>query len=293
MTLKFVKMHGCGNDYIYIDCLSGQYEGFFSVPGKKEAVSQQLSDRHFGVGGDGLVLICPSDRADAQMRMFNADGSEGNMCGNAIRCVAKYLFDTGKVPKNRIRIDTKSGVKILDLTVRDGKMVAARVDMGPPRLSPAQLPAALPGDSIIDRPVKVEGREYRLTCVSMGNPHCVSFGGDPGGLDLPVLGGALERSAFFPEGVNAEFAQVLSPTALRMRVWERGSGETLACGTGACAVAVAAVLNGFCQRDTDIVVSLPGGDLTVRYTGETVYLTGPAEWVFAGECNWEEGDDNP
>ena len=277
MKLSFTKMHGCGNDYIYFNCFDAPLED-------PERVSIALSDRHFGVGGDGIVLICPSDVADARMRMFNIDGSEGKMCGNAIRCVAKYLYDSGMVPKETMTIETLSGIKTLQLQVRDGKMVSARVNMGPAILRPSEIPVSLPGERAVKVPVTVDGRVWEITCVSMGNPHAVVFVEDPYGLDLPVLGPQFEHHPLFPQRVNTEFIRVLDDHTLQMRVWERGSGETWACGTGACAAAVASVLCGYCKKDTDILVHLRGGDLTIRYTDEAVFMTGGATTVFTGEA---------
>ncbi|MDD6032565.1 MAG: diaminopimelate epimerase [Oscillospiraceae bacterium] len=277
MKLSFTKMHGCGNDYIYFNCFDAPLED-------PERVSIALSDRHFGVGGDGIVLICPSDVADARMRMFNIDGSEGKMCGNAIRCVAKYLYDNGMVPKETMTIETLSGIKTLQLQVRDGKMVSARVNMGPAILRPSEIPVSLPGERAVKVPVTVDGRVWEITCVSMGNPHAVVFVEDPYGLDLPVLGPQFEHHPLFPQRVNTEFIRVLDDHTLQMRVWERGSGETWACGTGACAAAVASVLCGYCKKDTDILVHLRGGDLTIRYTDEAVFMTGGATTVFTGEA---------
>ncbi len=275
MELPFTKMHGCGNDYIYINCLQRQ----LSNPA---GLSKRLSDRHFGVGGDGLVLICPSQTADARMRMFNADGSEGSMCGNAIRCVGKYLYDNGLVRGEQITVETKSGVKTLRLFIQDGEAARVRVDMGPAEFSPARIPVALEGARIVNRPVRIGGEAYAITCVSMGNPHCVVFCDDPYRLDLEKTGPVFENSPLFPERVNTEFVRVIDQNTLQMRVWERGSGETWACGTGACAAAAAAVENGVCPKDADITVRLRGGDLSIRVTGETIWMTGGAVKVFEG-----------
>ena len=275
MQREFMKMHGCGNDYIFFDCLTEPIA-------QPAALSVRLSDRHFSIGGDGIVLIRPSDRADAAMRMFNADGSEGRMCGNAIRCVGKYLYDSGRCKKERLTVDTPSGVKTLSLTVRNGAVEAVRVDMGRASLRPADLPVLWDGERVVDAPVSVDGRPWRITCVSMGNPHCVVFVGDVRPLDLERLGPPFERATLFPERVNTEFVHVADRHTLDMRVWERGSGETWACGTGACASAVAAVENGFCPKDEDLLVRLRGGELTIRYTDETVYMAGPAELAFTG-----------
>lgn len=273
--LTFTKMHGCGNDYIYFNCFEDPVE-------EPEALAVRLSDRHKGIGGDGVVLIGPSETADAAMRMFNTDGSEGRMCGNAIRCVAKFLWDGGLVRKEVLRIETLSGVKACRVHVRDGLVDTVTVDMGRAELSPRAVPVDLPGEAVVKRNAEVAGGIYEITCVSMGNPHCVLFGGDPADLDLAAIGPLFEHDPLFPERVNTEFVQVLGPRTLSLRVWERGSGETLACGTGACASAVAAVLCGYCPKDEDILVRLRGGDLTVRYTGEAVWMTGEARRVFAG-----------
>lgn len=279
MKLRFTKMHGCGNDYVYVNCFEEEVKDPVSL-------SIAISDRHFGVGGDGLVLICPSDRADAKMRMFNADGSEGKMCGNAIRCVGKYLYDHGIVRKTTVTIETLSGIKTLELFLKDGKVDSAQVNMGPAILIPSEIPVNLPGERAVAVPVKIAGEEHTITCVSMGNPHCIVFGGDPYELDLLKIGPLFENDPLFPERVNTEFIEVLDDHTLNMRVWERGSGETWACGTGACAAAVAAVLNGFCKKGKDISVRLRGGELTIRYTDEAVFMTGKATEVFHGE--WDQ-----
>ena len=275
--LKFTKMQGCGNDYIYIDCFEGE-------PDNIGELSIKLSDRHFGIGGDGIVLICPSQSADAKMRMFNADGSEGKMCGNAIRCVGKYLYDIRKVEKNSLTIETLSGIKSLWLEVKDGVAVSATVDMGKAILCPEKIPVRLEGERIINRKVYIGKNDTSINCVSMGNPHCVIFGEDPSTLELEKIGPVFENADIFPDRVNSEFVHVINETTLKMRVWERGSGETLACGTGACASVVAAVENGYCRHNTDINVYLTGGCLTVRYADDkSVYMSGPASIVFTGE----------
>ncbi len=278
MKLSFTKMHGCGNSYIYFNC----FEQPVPDPGP---LSVRLSEPHFGIGGDGIILISPSDKADAQMRIFNADGSEGKMCGNGIRCVGKYLYDNGMVgDRTTITVDTLSGVKTLVLTAENGKMLSARVDMGPAILTPHDIPVLLAGDTVIGAPLVIDERVYHITCVSMGNPHCVIFlNEDIETLDLERLGPKFEHNALFPERVNTEFVNTLPDGSLKMRVWERGSGETWACGTGACAVGVAAVLTGRAEKNQDITVHLRGGDLTVRYTEETVFMTGAATTVFKGE----------
>ena len=273
MLKKFVKMQGAGNDYIYFDCFGGEPE---DIP----ALAVRLSDRHKGIGGDGLVLICRSDVADAKMRMFNADGSEGNMCGNAIRCVGKYLYDENVCRKEELSVETKSGIKYLRLYTENGKVRRVRVDMGKADFDPKSLPVLLEG-AAVDRPVKIAGGLHRITCVSMGNPHCVLFE-DPDGADLERIGPLFENAPLFPERVNTEFVKVIGKNALKMRVWERGSGETMACGTGACAAAAAACACGKCDAAQDILVKLRGGDLVI-HVGETVFMTGEAEKVFSGE----------
>ncbi len=274
--LSFTKMHGCGNDYIYFNCFAQQVEN-------PEALSIRLSDRHFGVGGDGVVLICPSETADVRMRMFNADGSEGKMCGNATRCIGKYAYERGLVKNSVMTLETLSGIKTLKLTVEDGKVIAVQVDMGKPVLVPEEIPVKLSGEKAINVEHMLAGQMRRFSCVSMGNPHCVLFTENIDALDLEKIGPAYENDPLFPERVNTEFVEVIDDHTLKMRVWERGSGETLACGTGACATTVAAVLCGHCKMNTDITLKLRGGDLTIRYTGETVLMTGPAAVVFEGE----------
>ena len=276
MKLKFTKMHGCGNDYIYFNCFEQQVAD-------PEALSIRLSDRHFGIGGDGIVLICPSDVADAKMRMFNADGSEGKMCGNATRCIGKYMYEHGLISKPEMTLETLSGIKILKMTEQDGKIASVRVDMGKAILKPSEIPTRYEGDTAVSVPLTVDGTEYAVTCVSMGNPHCIVFvDQDVSTLDLPKIGPSFENHDMFPERINTEFIRVMDDHTLQMRVWERGSGETLACGTGACAAAVASVLNGYCPKGEDITIHLIGGDLNIRYTDEAVFLTGPATTVFEG-----------
>ncbi len=276
MKKHFWKMHGIGNDYIYFDC-------FDWFPTDPSALAVKLSDRHFSIGGDGVVYICRSEKADGRMRMFNADGSEGKMCGNAIRCIGKFLYEVKGIHKKELRIETESGIKTLALEAEKGVVRQVRVDMGAPELRPAQIPANFAGERAISVPLTVGGERYRVTCVSMGNPHCVTFVSDPYTVDLEKLGPQFEHHAAFPARVNAEFVRVDARNELTMRVWERGSGETWACGTGACAAAVAGVLNGFCGMGEDVVVHLRGGDLTVRYTEQTVFMTGPAAFAFEGD----------
>ena len=280
--LRFTKMHGISNDYVYISTFDQPEEDW-------EQLAIRLSDRRTGIGGDGIILVCPSEVADAKMRIFNADGSEGKMCGNGIRCVGKFVYDKGLVPpdKTTVTIDTLSGIKTLELTVRDGKVQSARVDMGAAILSPAAIPVNYDGDRMIDAPLEVDGRTWNITAVSMGNPHCVTFVDDVDSLELEKLGPHFENHSIFPERVNTEFVRVIDDHTLQMRVWERGSGETWACGTGACATAVAACLNGYCKKGDDITVHLRGGDLTIRYTDDTVIMTGPASTVFEGEVEIE------
>jgi len=273
---KFWKLHGIGNDYLYFDC----FENELPDP---ERVAVKLSARRFSVGGDGIILVGKSEVADASMRIFNADGSEGKMCGNGVRCVGKFLYDVKKIQKDVLTVETLSGIKTLAVTAKDGKMMSARVDMGKAELAPEKIPAFFDGKSVIDRPLIVGGKEYRITCVSMGNPHCVTFTEDPYALDLKSIGEKFERNAVFPERTNTEFVRVDRRNEITMRVWERGSGETWACGTGACAAAVASVLNGYCDKGEDILVHLRGGDLTICYTDETVFMTGGAELSFIGE----------
>jgi carbamoyl-phosphate synthase large subunit len=275
ILLPFTKMHGCGNDYIYINCFDIEINS-------PESLSVFLSDRHTGVGSDGVVLILRSDVADAKMRMFNLDGSEGSMCGNAIRCVAKYLYDNGIIKKNLMRIETLSGIRELSLFTRNGMVSLAKVNMGPAELRPEKIPVNMAGENLIAIPVAIGDVEYVITCVSMGNPHAVVFCTDVDAFDVKRIGPLFETNKLFPDRVNTEFVEVLGRNHLKMRVWERGSGETQACGTGACASAVAAVLNGFCDKGADIRVQLLGGELIINYTDETVNMTGNCVKVFDG-----------
>lgn len=275
-VLKFTKMHGCGNDYVYFDCFNQKIDN-------PEGMAIRLSDRHFGIGGDGIILVCPSDVADAKMRMFNLDGSEGKMCGNGIRCVAKFLRDKKLVNKDNMKIETLSGILDVELKNHSGEVVGAKVDMGYAKLRPEEVPVLLDGDKVVDRPVTINGRQYNITCVSMGNPHCVTFRNDVDTMDIEE-GKPIEYSELFPERVNAEFINVVDGRTLKMRVWERGSGETWACGTGACASVVAACENGYCSRGEAITVKLRGGDLVISYEEDgRVYMTGEAVTVFEGE----------
>ncbi len=274
--MRFTKMQGAGNDYVYINCFEEKIDD-------PHTLSKRISDRHFGVGSDGLVLIMPSDTCDFRMRMFNADGSEAQMCGNASRCVGKYVYDHGMTDKKEISLETKSGVKKLKLFVEKGRVSRVCVDMGVPRFEPALIPVLIEGDAVIDEPVVVGDELFRITCVSMGNPHAVIFLSDITGDDLHRIGAMIENHPLFPERTNVEFVQVLSPQELRMRVWERGAGETLACGTGACASLVAAVANGLADRKATL--RLLGGDLEIEWDSISghLFMTGPAETVFEGD----------
>ena len=275
--MKFTKMQGLGNDYVYVNCFEEKIDN-------PPELARRISDRHFGVGSDGLIMINPSDRADFEMEMYNADGSRGEMCGNGIRCVAKYVYDYGLTDKTDISVETLGGIKYLELTVEDGKVRTVKVDMGKPELEPQKIPVKADGDKAVDEPILVGGEEYRMTCVSMGNPHAVVFVGcDVRDFPLEEIGPKFESHERFLNRVNTEFVRVIDRHTAEMRVWERGSGETLACGTGACAVAVACVLNGL--TEDEVTVRLLGGDLQIRWDREkdTVYMTGPAEVVFDGE----------
>ena len=276
--MKFTKMQGLGNDYVYVNCFEEKIE----TPSELAAKN---SDRHFGVGSDGLIMINPSEKADFEMEMYNADGSRGEMCGNGIRCVGKYVYDYGLTDKTEISVETLGGVKYLSLNVEDGKVRSVRVDMGSPVLRPADIPVRCEGERAVDVPVNVDGTEYRMTCVSMGNPHAVVFVDDVETFPLEAVGPKFENHEVFPNRVNTEFVRVVDRKTAEMRVWERGSGETLACGTGACAVAVACVLNG--MGEDEMTVKLLGGDLLIQWDRENdkVYMTGPAETVFDGVWN--------
>ena len=277
--MKFTKMQGCGNDYVYVNGFTEKLS-----PEEKPEIVRNLSDRHFGIGSDGLIMINPSKVADFEMEMYNADGSRGEMCGNGIRCVAKYVYDYGLTDKTSISVETLAGIKYLDLTVEDGKVVLVKVDMGKPMLRPEEVPVVSEKEEVIDEPITVDGQEYRMTCVSMGNPHAVVFiDQDVKEFPLETVGVKFENHERFPKRVNTEFVNVLDRHTAQMRVWERGSGETLACGTGACAVAVACALNGL--TEDEVTVKLLGGDLQIKWDREknTVYMTGPAEVVFDGE----------
>lgn len=278
--MKFTKMHGIGNDYVYVNC-------FQETVKDPSAVAKFVSDRHFGIGSDGLILIKPSEAADCEMDMYNLDGSQGAMCGNGIRCVAKYAYDYGIVNKTRIRVATKSGIKELELFLKDGRVDTVKVNMGSPVLIPKQIPVALEGGSAVHVPIEVCGRTWYFTAVSMGNPHAVVYLDELDSLEIEKTGPLFESHPLFPDRVNTEFVKVIDRHTLQMRVWERGSGETLACGTGACAVAVASILNGHTDGNSPVTVKLLGGDLQIFWdrTENLVYMTGPATTVFDGEID--------
>ena len=278
--MQFTKMHGAGNDYIYVNCFKETVEN-------PAETAIRVSDRHFGIGADGLVLICPSDKADFFMDIYNADGSRAKMCGNATRCVAKYVYDNKMTDRNEITLETLSGIKVIKMTVKNGKAVSARVNMGAPILEGAKIPTKFDGKTVVSQKLTIEKKDYAVTCVSMGNPHCIVYTKeDVRALDLPRIGPDFENHPMFPDRINTEFIRVVSETELDMRVWERGSGETLACGTGACAAVVASVLNGYCKRGSDVKVNLLGGTLFINWSenGE-VYMTGPAETVCTGNID--------
>lgn len=276
--MKFTKMQGLGNDYVYVNCFKETIEN-------PPEMAKKVSNRNFGIGSDGLIMINPSDVADFEMEMYNADGSRSEMCGNGIRCVGKYVYDYGLTEKEHISVETLAGIKYLDLTVEDGKVKLVKVDMGSPELVPENIPIVADGNRVIDEPINVNGTEYRMTGVSMGNPHAVVYVEDVKGLDIETIGPAFENHERFPNRVNTEFVKVLDRNTVEMRVWERGSGETMACGTGACAVAVACILNGF--TEDKVTVKLLGGDLQIEWDKEAdkIYVTGPAEVSFDGEIN--------
>lgn len=279
--MKFTKMHGCGNDYIYIDCTKEFVEN-------EEKAAIFLSDRHFGIGGDGIILIKKGTKADFEMVMYNADGSRGAMCGNGIRCVAKYCFDHKLTDKTSFTIESMGAVKYIDVDVENGEVKSARVDMGNPSFNASDIPVNVSGDKAIDEPIKILDREFKMTCVSMGNPHAVMFIDEhPKDFDLEKYGKEAEgNTTLFPDRVNAEFAKVIDRKNIEMRVWERGSGETLACGTGSCATAVAAITLGLC--DNDVTIHLLGGDLDISWSGnesDSIFMSGPATEVFSGEVD--------
>ncbi len=277
--MKFTKMQGAGNDYIYVNC----FEEKVADP---NTAALKVSDRHFGIGSDGLVLIEPSKVADFKMDIYNSDGSQAKMCGNATRCVAKYVYDNGMTDKDEISLETLSGIKYIKMYIENGKVTSARVNMGAPILKSSDIPTLLGGDTVIAQPLEVGGETVSVTCVSMGNPHCVTYIDDTDSLDIEKIGPVFENHPAFPDRINTEFIQVVSDSCIKMRVWERGAGETLACGTGACAATVASILNGYCKRGEDIKVILLGGELKINWThGGDVYMTGPAETVCTGEID--------
>ncbi len=278
--MKFTKMHGCGNDYVYVNLFE---EKLADAP----ALARAVSDRHFGIGSDGVITIGPSDIADFRMRIYNADGSEAEMCGNGIRCVAKYVYDHKLTDKTEIAVESGAGIKYLTLYVENGKVAQVRVDMGEPILTPAEIPVLADGERVIDEPIEVCGKEWRMTCVSMGNPHAVVFVDDVANFPIEQYGPSFEKHERFPKRTNTEFVQVISRTEASMRVWERGSDETWACGTGTCATVMALILNGLTENK--VLVHLRGGDLTIEYDEKTnhVFMTGPATEVFQGEIAWE------
>ena len=288
MKLRFTKMHGISNDYIY-NGISNDYvyiSTFDQEVKDPEKLSVILSDRRTGIGGDGIILVCPSEIADAKMRVFNRDGSESTMAGNCIRCVAKYLYDNHMANDTNVSIETASGVKKLTLYTRFGKVTSACADMGAVSLRAKDLPCTLPFETIINQPVEIGSTEYNITCVSVGNPHCVVFTEQVEKLDLERLGPMFENAPVFPERVNTEFIRVVNETTIKMRCYERGNGETMACGTGACAAVVAAVENGLCRRGADITVQVHGGNLIVNYTDGRVTLTGKTALVYQGELEY-------
>lgn len=276
--MKFTKMHGLGNDYVYVN-------GFQEKIENPSEVAKYVSDRHFGIGSDGLILINPSRVADFEMEMYNADGSRGEMCGNGIRCVAKYVYDYGLTDQTQISVETLGGIKYLDLTVQDGKVVLVKVDMGSPILKPECIPIQADGEMVVNEPIVAGRMEYRMTGVSMGNPHAVVYMDNIQDLNIERIGPLFENHERFPKRINTEFVRFVDRHTLEMRVWERGSGETMACGTGACAVAVASVLNGLTEEK--VTVRLLGGDLQIEWDQEKnkVYMTGPATTVFDGDID--------
>ena len=278
MNLKFTKMQGCGNDYIYIDCFEQEVKD-------PSALTVRLSDRHFGVGGDGVILICPSDKADCKMKMYNLDGSEGNMCGNGIRCVGRYIYEKRGVRKDKLTVETKSGIKELSVNTENGEVVSLTVNMGKPVFETDKIPVISDKNKMIDGEITVNNIRYKGTCVSMGNPHCVIFCDEIESLNVCDIGNSIASSGIFPEGVNVEFVSQTADDRLKMRVCERGSGETLACGTGACAVVSAAVKLGRVPKNKTVRVELLGGELDIACTDDGVTMTGGAEFVFNGEVD--------
>lgn len=278
--MKFTKMQGIGNDYVYVNC-------FKETVTNPSAVAKFISDRHFGIGSDGLILVKPSDVADCEMDMYNMDGSQGAMCGNGIRCVAKFAYDYGIVQKKHISVATKSGIKYLDLTVKNGKVSSVKVNMGSPILNAKTIPVVSDKEQVINEPIDINGNIYHITAVSMGNPHAIVYMDEINDLDIAKVGPLFENHINFPDRINTEFVKVIDRHTLQMRVWERGSGETLACGTGACAVVVASTLNNLVDEDTPVTVKLLGGDLQILWNRQEnlVYMTGPATTVFEGEID--------
>ncbi len=276
--MKFTKMHGIGNDYVYVNCFEEKIEN-------PNEVAKIVSDRHFGIGSDGLILIKPSTVADFKMEMFNSDVSQSPMCGNGIRCVAKYVYDYKLTDKNSISIETLAGIKYLDLTVENKKVVLIKVNMGKPELTPSNIPVIAEGDQVVSQPIEVDGKIYNMTCVSMGNPHAVIYIEDVKNLKIEDIGPKFENHERFPKRINTEFVRIMDRKNIEMRVWERGAGETLACGTGACATAVASILNEYTENE--VTVHLLGGDLIIKWDKDrdTVFMTGPATVVFDGEIN--------
>jgi len=274
--MKFTKMQGCGNDYVYVNCFEEKIEN-------ASEMAVKVSNRNFGIGSDGLILICPSEVADVRMEMYNADGSQSQMCGNGVRCVGKYAYDYGIVDKEVITVETLAGIKTLHLHIENGKAVELTVDMGVPEVKPELVPVKAEGEAVIAQKIVAGGREYEITCVSMGNPHAITFVEETKAVEIEQIGPEFEYHDMFPERTNTEFIQVLNKQEINMRVWERGSGETLACGTGACASVYACILNG--KTGDEVTVHLLGGDLRVRYDRETghIFMTGPAVAVFDGE----------
>ena len=275
-NLKFTKMQGAGNDYIYVNALSHQIEN-------PSQLAIKLSNRNFGIGSDGLVLILPSETCDFRMQMFNSDGSEAEMCGNASRCVGKYVYDNGLISKKEITLETKAGIKYITLLDGDETARKITVDMGEPILDPSLIPVKIAEEPVLGYPLSIDGKTWKISCVSMGNPHAVVFTTNIKDLDLPFIGPKFEKHSIFPRKTNTEFIEIIDRNTLNMRVWERGAGETLACGTGACAAAVAAILNNYCDRK--ITIHLLGGDLDIEWNKENnhVYMTGEAVTVFEGE----------
>lgn len=274
-TINFTKMHGAGNDYIYVNCLEKKIEN-------PNETAKRLSDRHFGIGSDGLVLICPSDKADFKMDMYNSDGTQAEMCGNATRCVGKYVYDRGLTDKTTITLETLAGIKVLELNTENGNVKTVRVNMGSPEFNPAKIPIDSPLDTFIRQPLNVDGIEYLVTGVSMGNPHAVVFIDDTDNIEIEKTGPLFENHKLFPKRINTEFAQIVDRNTIKMRVWERGAGETLACGTGACATLAAAAVSDLTDSEADLI--LLGGTLHIKWdrSENNIYMTGPAEFVFDG-----------